>query len=61
MGLDWVTQRQFRMEDVPIPTSVLFALDVMAILQIGHNPLHGSFRDADALGNITQPDFGVLC
>ena len=43
-----------------IAAAIANPFDVMAVFEIGHDPLHSAFGDPDSFGNLAEPDFGVL-
>ena len=60
MGLDRVSQREIPVHAISIAPALSLALQITARLEIGHDPLHRTLGDADAIRRITKPKFRIL-
>ena len=47
-------------DQVAIAPAVSFAFEESSFGEVGHDPLGCSFGDADCLGDVSEPDVGVV-
>lgn len=57
--LSAVAHRHLTVDRVSVPTADAFSDHVSGVDQIGHDPLGGSFGDADALRDVAETDVAV--
>jgi len=59
MLLDGMPKRQIDPDAVSVPATIATARDVPGLLEVGHDALHRSLRDADENRDVAHPRAGL--
>jgi hypothetical protein len=57
--LGWVAHLGFLVDQVAIAPTVSFAFEESGFGEVDHDPLGGSFGDADCYSDVSEPDVAV--
>ena len=58
--LGWVAHLGFLVDQVAVAPAASFAFEESGSDEVSHNPLGCSFSDADCLGDVSEPDVGIV-
>jgi len=58
--LGWVAHLGFLVDQVAVAPAASFAFEESGFDEVSHNPLGCSFSDADCLGDVSEPDVGIV-
>ncbi len=58
--LGWVAHLGLLVDHVAVAPAASFAFDESGFCEVGHDPLGCSFGDADCLGDVSEPDVGIV-
>ena len=58
--LGWVAHLGLLVDHVPIAPAASFAFEESGFDEVDHDPLGCSFGDADCLGDVSEPDIGIV-
>jgi hypothetical protein len=61
MGFEWMPQRRISIDFVAVLATSTGSLEHSRCFEIGNDPLHRAFRDADLKGNIAHSQLGIDC
>jgi hypothetical protein len=59
-ALGWVAHLGFLVDQVAVAPAASFAFEESGFLEVDHDPLGCSFGDADCLGDVSEPDVGIV-
>ncbi len=59
MRLDGMSEWKFGVQAISATPPEALDLDIATVLQISHDPLDGSFGDADSFGDLAKLDLGI--
>ena len=58
--LGWVAHLGFLVDQVAVAPAVSLAFEESRFGEVGHDPLGSSFGDSDCLGDVSEPDVGIV-
>ena len=58
--LGWVAHLRFRIDQITVAPAAAFTFEESSFGEIDHDPLGCSFGDADCLGDVPEPDVGIV-
>ena len=59
MGLHGMAKRKIAMDPVSVPPTIPLTFKVVSLLQVGHDPLNSSLRDAHTVGDVAETNLRV--